>query len=370
VPIDRAQSLRNAEKLLRQGKLEQAIAEYLRAVEQQPGDWNTANVLGDLYIRAGQTGNALEQFTRIADSLTRDGFLPKASALYKKILKIRPDDEHALLQSGDIAARQGLLADARAYLNAVRERQRGRGDVAGMAAITIRLASLDPNDHMARMAGARARVELGDIPGAMRDLKAMAAELEDKDRTEEALAPLREAARIDPADLEVKDSLSRLLSSRGDPASAGEAYALVAHVAEDCIARADWSGAAAVFQGFLTRVPHHIPTLLRLVEICVDGGLDAVEVQAQLADAYLEAGSAAEARFIAEDLVARDPSEPTHLERLRRVQKRGGGTCAGKRGRHFAGDDARFAHAGHAHAALAVFQQVQCGWERGTQLGD
>ena len=60
--IDRAATLRNAEKLIRQGKLDAAIAEYLRVVEDQPGDWNTANTLGDLYARAGQIDKAIEQF--------------------------------------------------------------------------------------------------------------------------------------------------------------------------------------------------------------------------------------------------------------------------------------------------------------------
>src|SRR6266849_9424301 len=55
VAIDRAATLRNAEKLLRTGKLEPAIAEYLRVVEAQPRDWNTSNTLGDLYVKANQT---------------------------------------------------------------------------------------------------------------------------------------------------------------------------------------------------------------------------------------------------------------------------------------------------------------------------
>ena len=49
--IDRAATLRNAEKLLRTGKLEPAIAEYLRVVEAQPQDWNTANILGYLGVK-------------------------------------------------------------------------------------------------------------------------------------------------------------------------------------------------------------------------------------------------------------------------------------------------------------------------------
>ena len=67
--------------------------------------------------------------------------------------------------------------------------------------------------------------------------------------------------------------------------------------------------------------PRHVPALLKLVEICVDGGLEAAmyQAQAQLADAYLSSSQAAEARFIAEDLVAREPWEAAHIERFRRA---------------------------------------------------
>jgi tetratricopeptide (TPR) repeat protein len=60
---------------------------------------------------------------------------------------------------------------------------------------------------------------------------------------------------------------------------------------------------------------------MRLVEICVDGGLEATmfSAQAQLADAYIAAGMATEARFIAEDLVAREPWERANVERFRRA---------------------------------------------------
>ena len=95
MPIERAAVLRNAEKLVRQGKVDLAIAEYLRVVEADPLDWSTANLLGDLYIRVGQVEPAIAQFVRIAEQLRSQGFLPKASAVYKKILKITPDDERA-----------------------------------------------------------------------------------------------------------------------------------------------------------------------------------------------------------------------------------------------------------------------------------
>ena len=103
---------------------------------------------------------------------------------------------------------------------------------------------------------------------------------------------------------------------------APEAGFLVVELAADAaVAEVDWPGAAAVLQEFVTRVPNHIPALMRLVEICVDGGLESTmySAQGQLADAYIEAGSATEARFIAEDLVAREPWERANIERFRRT---------------------------------------------------
>ena len=407
--IDRPAILRNAEKLLRQGKLESAIAEYLRVVEDQPQDWNTANILGDLYMRAGQSDKAVEQFARIADGLLRDGFLPKAAALYKKILKIRPDDGHALLQAGEIAATQGVLVDARTYLNAVAERRLARGDRHGAAEIRVRLGSLDPADFDARRIAARARIEIGDGPGALRDLKAIAADLAQKGRGADAMVVLQEAAELNPTDEDLRGQLFtayvaagdlehaeayatapdhfRILGGayveRGDFTSAARfltaetaadnpelllkvaeaklrtgaldeglaivrqllnqepargpaitllgcdiagsvpeaGFAVVEMAAETSVIEGDWPSAAAALEEFVTRVHDHIPALMRLVEICFDGSLEATlyTAQSQLADAYLASGGAAEARVIAEDLMVRDPSESSHIEQLRRA---------------------------------------------------
>src|SRR5262249_56844200 len=98
-------------------------------------------------------------------------------------------------------------------------------------------------------------------------------------------------------------------------------FQVVELAAENAVSQGDWAAAAAALQEFVTRVSNHIPALMRLVEICVDGGLEATmySAQAQLADAYIAAGSATEARFIAEDLVAREPWERSNIERFRKA---------------------------------------------------
>lgn len=383
MPIDRAEVLKKAEKLLRTGKLDLAIAEYVRLVEQQPRDWNTRNTLGDLYVRASKTNDAVAQYMQIADHLFNEGFYPKASALYKKILKIRPGDESVQMHLAEISAKQGLLADAKGYFVAIAAKRRARGDGAGADEITVRLGALDPADFDARALGARTLAQRGDVAAAAMQYRSMHVDLLDKGRAAEAMAALREAVRLNPEDLEGRAELARaavaasdldtarlfldratagsdpalmfplleieLRSGRLDasrelltellhadpsrrarivdlawtlaPVSSDAAFVCIDTAVNGELAVGNYMDAAAILQEFTTRVSGQIAALLKLVEICVDGGLEAAmyETQAQLADAYLELGQGAEARVIAEDLVAREPWEHAHIDRFRRA---------------------------------------------------
>ena len=133
-PFDREAALKAAEKALKLGKVDAAIAEYVKVVEAQPRDWNSANALGDLYVRAKKIEKGVEQYTRIADHLAEEGFYregPRRSS--RRSSSSSPINEYSLLQSGDLAAKQGTLADAKQFFLQVAEqaqgarRQKGRG---------------------------------------------------------------------------------------------------------------------------------------------------------------------------------------------------------------------------------------------------
>lgn len=285
--VDRAGCLRDAEKFLRQNRLDLAIGEYRRVVEAYPTDWNTANALGDLYVRTHEPGLAIEQFARIAEGLCVQGFLPKAAAVYKKVLKIRPDDEHALLRAGEIAGQQGLLADAKAYLAIVADRRRNRGDIPGVEEIDRLLTSLDPDAIESRREKARAGLRRGDVLASIRELKMLAAELSGKDRRMDALHVMLEALAYAPDDRDLQLALIEVRLREGnldtamsmtralldaDPGrwlqSARLSSALMRDVphaaalfavliAEHLAHRGEWDAAASVVQDLRHQAPTH-----------------------------------------------------------------------------------------------------------------
>ena len=135
-------TLNDAHRLLREGRVDGAIAAYTGVLEERPDDWPAANRLGDLYMQTGRVREAVEQFTHVAQHLLDRHLLPKAAALYKKVLKIVPEDEHTRMQLAEIAERQGFLVDARAHLTSVAEQRRRAGDDQGAMELERRLQRL------------------------------------------------------------------------------------------------------------------------------------------------------------------------------------------------------------------------------------
>jgi tetratricopeptide (TPR) repeat protein len=122
-----------AERCLRQGRADDAIALYRDLVQLEPVEWGLVRQLADLLERAGQREGAARQFSRWADHVCAEGFHAKAAALYKKVLKLDEADEHALWQLGEVSVALKLRADARVAFQRVADLRLRRGDVAGAA---------------------------------------------------------------------------------------------------------------------------------------------------------------------------------------------------------------------------------------------
>jgi tetratricopeptide (TPR) repeat protein len=102
-----------AQKLLNQGKVAQAIAEYQNILKYEPRDQVTLMTIGELYIRQGETFQAVEYFERLAQLFVGDGFLTKAIAVYKRIAKLAPEEIRPLEKLADLYVQQGVMSEAR-----------------------------------------------------------------------------------------------------------------------------------------------------------------------------------------------------------------------------------------------------------------
>src|SRR5580698_602085 len=102
-----------AQKFLHQGKTAQAIAEYLNILKHEPKDQITLMTVGDLFVRQGDTFQALEYFERLAQIYLADGFVTKAIAIYKKIAKLAPEETRPVEKLAELYVQQGVLSEAR-----------------------------------------------------------------------------------------------------------------------------------------------------------------------------------------------------------------------------------------------------------------
>jgi tetratricopeptide (TPR) repeat protein len=140
--MNREGLLTEIRRLLDRGDANGALRACRELVDAHPHDWSSINLLGDLFVRSGDTAAASAQFRRAADHFRDEGFLSKAAALYRKVLKLQPDD-HALAQLAEIAVAQGLLAEARQHLAELERRRRAGGDSAGADDCARRRAGLE-----------------------------------------------------------------------------------------------------------------------------------------------------------------------------------------------------------------------------------
>ena len=256
----------------------------------------------------GDKAGALSDLKEIAGELADKGRQPEAIEVLREAAKLNPDDDEIREKLLDVYLRRRRLrarARVRDDRRAVPADRRGaRGGRAGRRGArhaapggALRSRRTPSSRRSWRARSSRAAIwrrpaeyltveTAGDDPAAAADgRRHPAARRASSTRASTIVRRLLERGPVAPGG----DRAARLERRRAAP-DAG--FRVVELAADAAVAQADWPGAAAALQEFVTRVPNHIPALMRLVEICVDGGLEATmySAQAQLADAYIARG--------------------------------------------------------------------------------
>ncbi|MFB3816788.1 MAG: tetratricopeptide repeat protein [Candidatus Methylomirabilales bacterium] len=304
--FDKRRALQNALLYTQQGKWDRAIAEYQAIRKAEPADLSVCNNLGDLFARAGRTGEAIEQYRTLGESYRTDGLSVKAIAVYKKIAKLDPSWTEAYLACGDLYLEQGLVGEAKLQFATAAQLYAKTGEAGKVVEIYQRLAQLEPANLSVLTKLAELLAKQGSPAAAAAEYERAAQAAESAGQRAEAQRLLKRARELAPA--------------AGPSLAAGEALLAEGRAGE----------AAAVFAALSAEEPEN-PTVwrrlgeaeaaaerpagaLRALQEGLRHGLREAEVADLLGRLLLAQGQTAEAealcgRVVEEALARGEPAE-------------------------------------------------------------
>ncbi|MGH7370049.1 MAG: tetratricopeptide repeat protein [Candidatus Methylomirabilaceae bacterium] len=171
--LDKRKAIQKATALIQEGKLQEAIAEYEAILRADPSDPSQYNTLGDLHARIGSSSEAIACYLKFIEALRGEGLRFRAIALYKKIIKLEPDNLDALRACADLYAEEGLRAEAKHQYLSAAERALKLGLDRMALELYERLSHVEPGDPSiaARLAlllaGGGRRSEAADLLGRL-----------------------------------------------------------------------------------------------------------------------------------------------------------------------------------------------------------
>jgi tetratricopeptide (TPR) repeat protein len=214
--------LREAEKLVQRGKVEQAIREYEKLLKKNPNDANTINRVGDLYGRVGQIDKAVELYERIAEHFTQDGFTTKAIAILKKINRLAPQRLDIFDRLAELYLQQGLMVEAKSQYQILADWYIKSGARDKAVDIHRKLVQVDPNNHMAHLRLADLLMNGGEVSEALGVYNRLGQVLLERNKLDEAERLYRHALDQDPPDGDFLAPLCDALLDSGRTATARE----------------------------------------------------------------------------------------------------------------------------------------------------
>jgi len=175
-----------ARRLEAAGDLQAAVSVYHEALATQEetagfADLSLHNGLGDLYLRAGKTSDAVEAYEGAAQHCEDQQLYANGIALCKKILRNAPDHAPAYRRAARLSALSGLAAEARLhyarYRKQLSDSGRGREALESLQEIVDITA-----DEESTVELAEAFAELGELERALETLRAVKARRQDEGR--------------------------------------------------------------------------------------------------------------------------------------------------------------------------------------------
>ena len=325
--FDKKNSMRNAERYLAQGKIQSAIGEYKQVVANDPKDFGTLNMLGDLYTKTLDRQKAVKCYTPVAEHYSKQGFAQKAIAVYNKISKIEPDSIDIFAKLADLYKFKGSINEARVHYTKVAEHHEQHGQKVEALEVRKQIASLDPNDTSIYLNLAEAYLVEKQDEEALAAFVEAGARFAKQSRHSDAIDAFRRGLEIDEQDPILLSAFSKSHIALGTPAVGAEFLARVygenPHNREalqlliDCQLEAgNTTEAEKAVVALVEKDPSNYPKFLALAWLYLrnNDGDSAARVMAMSAEHVLLAGQVDEFQTLLAEILRINPEQ---LEGLR-----------------------------------------------------
>ncbi|HWW60259.1 MAG TPA: tetratricopeptide repeat protein, partial [Thermoanaerobaculia bacterium] len=220
--VQRDKVIASAEKLVAKGKIEPAIKEYERLLDDNPNDVNTLNRIGDLWVRINRNDEAVKVFSKIAEHYGKDGFFLKAIAIYKKINKLDPSKLEIYAKLADLYAKQGLAMEAKSQYQVLADYYLKHGDPSNALAIYRKISELDPSSINVHVKLADLYSQNNQTAEALKEYDRVGRLLLKRGMLDEAVQVFRKALKIDAKNVELVESLVTALLEAKDYTNAAQ----------------------------------------------------------------------------------------------------------------------------------------------------
>ena len=330
--FDKLKAMRSAERFLAQGKIRAAISEYKLVAENDPRDFTTLNMLGDLYAKNSEEREAIGCFKKVAEHYGKQGFAQKAIAVYNKISRLQPGSLEVAAKLAELYQMKGSIAEARSHYLTLAENYQSKGKKLEAVEVWKRIAELDPTNTDIYLKIGEAYWEENQKEDAASAFTEAGLRLAAQSRYEAALTAFSRALEIIPNEAVALNGLIKSQISLGyseDAAKTLENVLLeqpenkeIYYLLSDCyLDMNNPSEAERVITKLLQYEPADYPKLLNLTEVYLKNNdlESAVRILLVTSEQLLVVGKADELKKWLNEILTRNPEQIDALRLLVRV---------------------------------------------------
>jgi len=210
---EKSKILQLAEKYAKKGKLKEAIAEYQKFLSENPQDLHVRSLVGDLYLKAGQKGKAVDEFKKMANFYEERGLFSQSLAIYKKINRLGPDQMDIAVKMADLYSNQGFISEAKDKYLQIASKLREAGQKKEAISLYEKVLNLDKEDFESKLIIANLYAKEGSVEEAVEKFNEVAEFMIHKENFRKAREVLDLAKNLKEDDLRTLSNLVQIHKS-------------------------------------------------------------------------------------------------------------------------------------------------------------